>query len=145
MYLYPIERRCGLIFSQGHYDSVINHYRETLMSNFPPPNPAWPDHLGLMKRIYDLLPTSSPSVPRSATPRPPSSGSDNLPPQGTSTHLLHLAPYGQILPHVDNLEASGSVIIGTSLGAERILRLKEKDGEAGWDVRLPSGSVYLQQ
>jgi alkylated DNA repair protein alkB family protein 7 len=69
----------------------------------------------------------------------------DIPPQGTSTHFLHLAPHGAILPHVDNLEASGSVIIGTSLGAERVLRLKDTQGDSGWDVRLPSGSLYLQR
>lgn len=89
-----------------------------------------------MKRIYALLPPTG-----LEGKYPP----DSLPPVGTSTHVLHLAPHGDILPHVDNLEASGSVIVGVSLGAERTLRLKEKDGERGWDVRLPSGSLYLQR
>ncbi|OXG65082.1 hypothetical protein C370_01612, partial [Cryptococcus neoformans A1-35-8] len=76
----------------------------------------------------------------------------SLPPAGTLTHILHLAPMGAILPHVDNLEASGRVILGVSLGAERTLRLRRKfgDGEQGtegegWDVRLGSGSVYIQR
>jgi alkylated DNA repair protein alkB family protein 7 len=70
-------------------------------------------------------------------------------PLNTSTHLLHLAPHGEILPHVDNLDASGSVIIGVSLGAERTLRLRAKAGKEdeseGWEVKLSSGSVYLQR
>jgi len=44
---------------------------------------------------------------------------------------------------VDNLDASGAVIIGICLGAERILRLER--GTAGYDVRLPNGAVYLQK
>lgn len=128
-----------LIARQGHYDSVIHHFRETLVSNFPPPDKAWPDLLLLMNRIYDLLP------PTSTTSPIPSAGGDTMPPRCTSTHVLHLAPHGAILPHVDNLEASGSVIIGTSLGAERILRLKDKEGDDGWDVKLPSGSLYVQR
>jgi alkylated DNA repair protein alkB family protein 7 len=96
-----------------------------------------------MKRIYDLLPVSESGG--SYTLAGAASDTQGQPPRGTSTHLLHLAPHGAILPHVDNLEASGSVIIGTSLGAERILRLKEKGGEEGWDVRLPSGSLYIQR
>jgi alkylated DNA repair protein alkB family protein 7 len=74
-------------------------------------------------------------------------------PLQTSTHALHLAPGGSILPHVDNVDASGTVIIGVSLGADRILRLEEatQDGREtkivhkGWDVLLKSGSLYLQK
>lgn len=98
-----------------------------------------------MKRIYDLLPAPSDSTTRPHATTTPPHAEDDIPPRGTSTHLLHLAPHGAILPHVDNLEASGSIIIGTSLGAERVLRLTDKEGESGWDVRLPSGSLYLQR
>ncbi|KAK8865640.1 hypothetical protein IAR55_000785 [Kwoniella newhampshirensis] len=119
-------------FEEGHYDSVIHHYRETLLSSLPPTSP--PSLSPLLTRLYSLLPELPPT--------------HDIPPPGTSTHLLHLAPEGEILGHVDNLEASGSVICGISLGAERTLRLVkkgEREGRAGWDVRLPSGSVYLQR
>lgn len=70
-------------------------------------------------------------------------------PLQTTTHALHLSPTGRIDPHVDNVDASGSVIIGVSLGAERILRLERKGAEnesgAGWEVLLKSGSVYVQK
>ena len=74
-------------------------------------------------------------------------------PLQTSTHALHLAPEGCILAHVDNVDASGTVIIGVSLGAERILRLEEASQEGrktnivhkGWDVLLKTGSLYLQK
>lgn len=45
---------------------------------------------------------------------------------------------------MDNVEASGQTIVGASLGAARILRLENDKGE-GWDVLLPSGSVYMQK
>lgn len=71
------------------------------------------------------------------------------------THLLHLAPKGEILPHVDNLDASGGTIVGICLGAERILRLKRKSGQGAGkvsgdgsnelDIVLPNGSVYVQR
>lgn len=73
-------------------------------------------------------------------------------PLGIITHVLHLAPDGCILPHVDNVDASGGMILGVSLGAERILRLEEasegqegKTGNKGWEVLLKSGSVYVQK
>lgn len=70
-------------------------------------------------------------------------------PLQTTTHALHLSPTGKIDPHVDNVDASGSVIIGVSLGAERVLRLERKEAESeggdGWEVLLKSGSVYVQK
>lgn len=74
----------------------------------------------------------------------PSLAAGTLPPPGSSTHALHLSPDGAILPHVDNVEASGQTIVGASLGASRILRLENSSGD-GWDVLLPSGSVYIQK
>jgi alkylated DNA repair protein alkB family protein 7 len=68
------------------------------------------------------------------------------PDQTTQTHLLHLASYGEILPHVDNVGASGSWILGVSLGAPRIMRMESLDDSASnFDVLLSSGSVYLQR
>jgi len=62
------------------------------------------------------------------------------------THLLHLASHGEILPHVDNVFASGSWILGVSLGAARILRMEHVEDENDcFDVLLPSGSVYVQR
>lgn len=76
-----------------------------------------------LKRLYSLCPT-----------------------QDTQTHLLHLASYGEILPHVDNISASGSWILGVSLGSERVLRMEgPTETEDVFDVSLPSGSVYLQR
>jgi len=68
------------------------------------------------------------------------------PTHDVQTHLLHLASHGEILPHVDNVEASGSWILGVSLGAKRIMRMQNLDNKHDYfDVLLPSGSVYLQK
>ena len=69
---------------------------------------------------------------------------------GTQTHILHLASEGDIFPHVDNVEASGTWIMGVSLGATRRLCLEpvEQDDQAagkGYETVLPSGSVYIQR
>ena len=64
----------------------------------------------------------------------------------TQTHLLHLSSEGEILPHIDNTQASGSWILGVSLGAERIMRMDRKDNNGDlFDILLPSGSVYIQR
>lgn len=62
------------------------------------------------------------------------------------THILHLASEGEILPHVDNTSASGTYILGVSLGATRMMRVESVDsGHGSFDVLLPSGSVYVQK
>lgn len=62
------------------------------------------------------------------------------------THVLHLASEGEILPHVDNTSASGTCILGVSLGATRVMRVESVDsGHGSFDVLLPSGSVYIQK
>ena len=68
------------------------------------------------------------------------------PTKEVQTHLLHLASHGVILPHVDNVGASGSWILGVSLGDERILRMEsESDKSQSFELPLPSGSVYFQR
>ena len=106
---------------QGHYDGVIRHFREIHLS-------SWPlnDTQGLeavVERLHSLCPTKD-----------------------IQTHLLHLASYGDIFPHVDNISASGTWILGVSLGDERILKMTEvNDEKRDFYVALPSGSVYLQR
>ena len=104
------------------------------MSNLPPPSSSYPDLVPLLNRAYALLP-SSPEIQVAQLPKT------------AISHLLHLAPEGEIKGHVDNLEASGGVILGVCLGADRTLRLSKKssDSEVGWDVRLGNGAVYLQK
>jgi alkylated DNA repair protein alkB family protein 7 len=97
---------------------VIHNYRESLITALPPTADA--ELARILSRLYALVPGLS--VSADASPA-------HLPPEGSSTHALHLAPEG--------------TIVGASLGAARILRL-DRDG-AGFDVLLPSGSVYMQK
>ncbi|KAI5454304.1 hypothetical protein NCC49_004362 [Naganishia albida] len=152
-------------FEDGHFDSVITKYRESLLTAFPNPSTIdAPTYPSILKRIYDLLPQSAGSelardlyydkvLPDRTQIEQSVSDQPFEQPLQTSTHALHLAPEGYILPHVDNVDASGTVIIGVSLGAERILRLEEASQEGrktnivhkGWDVLLKTGSLYLQR
>lgn len=69
-----------------------------------------------------------------------------IPKDRIQTHLLHLSSQGHIMPHIDHKEASGSLIAGVSLGAERILRMENtEDDRDSFELLLPSGSVYLQR
>lgn len=80
------------------------------------------------------------------------------------THLLHLSSQGAIGAHVDNIDASGSIIMGVSLGSARVLRMVQRagrpsSGEGGrhvsesdsveggleFQVLLKPGSVYIQR
>jgi alkylated DNA repair protein alkB family protein 7 len=89
---------------------------------------SWPTELfpplsAVLERLYSLCP-----------------GTD------TQTHLLHLSSHGEILPHIDNVSASGTWILGVSLGDERTLRVSGVDDKRQeFELSLPSGSVYLQK
>ncbi|TFK55176.1 hypothetical protein OE88DRAFT_1010144 [Heliocybe sulcata] len=107
-------------FEQGHYDGVIRNYRETHVT-------TWPESeieglTPVLRRLYDMTPTKD-----------------------TQTHILHLATDGDITPHVDNINASGTWILGVSLGADRVLRLESSDGTDVCEILLPSGSLYIQR
>ncbi|KAF7311546.1 2OG-FeII-Oxy-2 domain-containing protein [Mycena kentingensis (nom. inval.)] len=106
-------------FQEGHFDGVIKNYREMHLSSWPVPE--FPELSPIIERLHSVLPS-----------------------QDTQTHLLHLASDGEIHPHVDNLEASGKWICGVSLGAERLLRLENDEGDEH-SLLLPSGSVYIQR
>ncbi|KAF6765067.1 hypothetical protein DFP72DRAFT_869976 [Ephemerocybe angulata] len=108
-------------FHEGHYDGVIHHYREMHLTSWPVDQ--FPGLPPVLERLYALCPS-----------------------RDVQTHLLHLASHGEILPHVDNISASGSWILGVSLGDERTLRMTRPDDKRqDFELSLPSGSVYLQK
>ncbi|OAX38907.1 hypothetical protein K503DRAFT_690714 [Rhizopogon vinicolor AM-OR11-026] len=108
-------------FEEGHYDGVIRHYREMHLSSWP--EDQNPGLSLILTRLQGLYPTSN-----------------------VQTHLLHLSSRGEILGHVDNIEASGTWILGVSLGAARVLRMEStNDPEDSFEVLLQSGCVYIQR
>ncbi|KAG8745119.1 hypothetical protein FRC10_008730 [Ceratobasidium sp. 414] len=110
--------------SPGHFDGVIRDYREMTVSAWPSSSPA--GLADVLLRLYRLVdPQHTPADPGITTP------------PNVQTHVLHLASTGLILPHVDNVEASGSMIAGVSLGDTRVLRMS-RDRET-FDVLLESG------
>ncbi|GJE95173.1 2OG-FeII-Oxy-2 domain-containing protein [Phanerochaete sordida] len=107
-------------FEEGHFDGVIRRYREMHVSSWHDDVPGLDHVLARLKSVY--------------------------PDEPTQTHILHLASDGEILPHVDNVEASGSWILGVSLGNMRSMRLENaEDPSDSYEMLLPSGSVYIQR
>ncbi|CEL55311.1 Alpha-ketoglutarate-dependent dioxygenase alkB homolog 7 OS=Mus musculus GN=Alkbh7 PE=2 SV=1 [Rhizoctonia solani AG-1 IB] len=122
-------------FEEGHFDGVIRDYREVTVSAWPQSYP--PGLSGILLRLYELIDSGS-------TTHDPGL----ITPPHIQTHILHLASTGVILPHIDNIEASGSVIAGVSLGDTRVLRLTQStvgSESLSFDVLLESGSVYIQR
>ncbi|KZV93334.1 hypothetical protein EXIGLDRAFT_717317 [Exidia glandulosa HHB12029] len=112
-------------FQEGHYDGVIRNYREMHASTWPA-SPALDDVLG---RVHALLPESVST--RKAD---------------IQSHILHLASNGYIEAHIDNVGASGSWILGVSLGEQRDMLLQSVEPpHRRHQISLPSGSVYLQK
>ncbi|KAJ7093243.1 hypothetical protein C8R44DRAFT_815955 [Mycena epipterygia] len=108
-------------FEEGHFDGVIKHFREMHLTSWPCSDV--PELPSILDRLHSLFP-----------------------PQDIQTHLLHLASNGEIHPHIDNLTASGSWILGVSLGAERLLHLEgQNENSESFQVLVPSGSVYIQR
>ncbi|KAJ7184269.1 hypothetical protein C8R46DRAFT_883173 [Mycena filopes] len=108
-------------FQEGHFDGVIHNFREMHLTSWPTSDV--PELSPILGRLNSLFPA-----------------------QDVQTHLLHLASTGEIHPHVDNLSASGTWILGVSLGSERLLHLEGQDADTdSFDVLLPSGSVYIQR
>ncbi|RPD66321.1 hypothetical protein L226DRAFT_609180 [Lentinus tigrinus ALCF2SS1-7] len=105
--------------ARGHFDGVIKRYREMHVTSWPE---DMPEVLPLLDRLKEIHLN-----------------------QDTQTHILHLASDGEILPHVDNVEASGKWILGVSLGDERTLRLDNASSGKRYEIALPSGSVYIQK
>jgi alkylated DNA repair protein alkB family protein 7 len=164
-------------FEKEHFDGVIESYREATVSAWPEPlstpssSSSRQELESVLRKIYDAAFPDADSLRQSSSPPPSSSSSaaatesseDGLvTPLHIVAHALHLASDGYIDPHVDNLEASGSVIAGVSLGSERIMHMqavvrdpssddhsssspaKELE-DATFSFRLPPGSLYVQR
>jgi alkylated DNA repair protein alkB family protein 7 len=103
---------------------VIRNYRETHVTSWPYTESTAHEALNrIVRRVRDLLPFSD-----------------------IQTHILHLASGGEILPHIDNTSASGTHILGLSLGSPRVLKMECVDSpDIAFDVLLPSGSIYVQR
>lgn len=106
---------------QGHFDGVIRKYREARITDAQWATLGDAQLGNIVNKLRSLLP-----------------------PVPLQFQALHLSGKGEILPHVDNIDASGSTIMGVSLGAARVLRLEDGYGNV-WDQTLEPGSCYIQR
>jgi len=136
---------------------VIREYREIHLTSWPSDEtaslsniPNAPRLSSIVNRLHGLFSSHSSNARLNHTRE-----------QGLSayiqTHLLHLGSAGAIDPHVDNVDASGSMIMGVSLGPPRIMRMTRRtrnDGRSctkdihavdAFEVLLLPGSVYIQR
>ncbi|KAF9903365.1 Alpha-ketoglutarate-dependent dioxygenase alkB 7, mitochondrial [Linnemannia zychae] len=133
-----------LRYEDGHFDGVITRYRECSAGDW-----AMSSH-----------PLSSDS---NATTTPTTTRKERTTPQEmmasikreffphswnwVSPHILELeAGQGGIKPHVDHLDASGSVVAGLCLGSSAVMELiHQDDPEKRFRVLLPKRCFYFQR
>lgn len=103
-------------WNEGHFDGKIHNYREYLASNLQ----LFPKLRKIKERVSDFM-----------------MDKELLP-----VHILELRHDGQILPHIDNKDYSGSIIAGLSLKRDSILTLSDSAESA--NILLPRRSFYRQ-
>ena len=115
--IYEVMRKLKFTrWNEEHFDGKIHNYREYLASNLF----LFPKLKEIKGRVNDFM-----------------MGKDMLP-----VHILELRHDGQILPHIDNKDYSGSIISGLSLQRDSILTLS--DSSESETILLPRRSLYRQ-
>jgi len=152
--LQKLRRIAGRKYHSGHFDNVIRDYKEATIS-------SWGHGLGKylsgsetgsqedLIRCKTVLPdpTLDPGVVN-VLQRAYRQFDGNV--EFLPIHLLELADQtGEILPHIDNVEQSGSFVAGICLGSDAVVRFSSVGnwiGEVGHvDVLLKKGCFYAQR
>ncbi|CAH7683371.1 expressed protein [Phakopsora pachyrhizi] len=164
-------------FEEGHFDRVITNYREIQIDEEQLRNPRvlnknFNDESKVIENILDRLNEKfyeallfSKILNRSRE----KDGEEGKAVNETIRkmeeplkHILHLSSSGKIKSHLDNIDSSGSIIIGLSLGNKRVMRLSYpgdyndsndyRSNPGGREVSkndikvlLPPGSLYVQR
>lgn len=131
-------RRIFREYEPHHFDNVIRGYRECTATNW---NPASQSSLETSSnnndlRVQTIMETMQERIRRET-------GRDNI--RFCSPHILDLKD-GQsgILAHVDNLQASGSVISGLSLISNAVIIFKAISSDFQFRILIPPNSLYIQ-
>ncbi|MBW0533676.1 hypothetical protein O181_073391, partial [Austropuccinia psidii MF-1] len=118
-------------FECEHFDQVISGYREAQVTELNLSSKTNATKISQVKCMFDEIISLSPSFQQ----------------KFPLIHLLHLAADGKIDRHIDNTDASGSTIVGLSLGSARVMRLGQPNSpiESHAKVLLSPGSLYIQR
>ncbi|OZJ05212.1 hypothetical protein BZG36_02433 [Bifiguratus adelaidae] len=112
----------GAPYERGHFDGVIRGYKECVVSD-------WQKDAVRVQPLIDRVKSLFPKDTHWDVP-----------------HILDLSKHGEILAHIDNVEYSGSIVAGLSLGSPAIMTLRHKDDAKCWfEVWLEPGSLYIQR
>ncbi|RKP36597.1 hypothetical protein BJ085DRAFT_10613, partial [Dimargaris cristalligena] len=123
-------------YYEGHFDAVINKYRECSISDWTPAglaqvdpaSPNGPDNqvvAPILQRAWDLLPAETPWLP---------------------AHILDLHASGAILAHVDNVDFSGGFVMGICLLSPTVMRFcHQEQPECYVNAYLPPKCLYIQR
>jgi len=112
------------IYEKDHWDDAIKGFRETERKIFNSTNSA------VVERIKSL------SFPKEGK------GSKLLP----YTHILDLADFGHIKPHIDSSRFCGSTVAVLSLLSDCVARFRlDQDKEQMVDVLIPRRSLYVMK
>ncbi|KAJ1551633.1 Alpha-ketoglutarate-dependent dioxygenase alkB 7, mitochondrial [Nowakowskiella sp. JEL0078] len=122
------------VYEESHYDSVISGYRECSVSTWN--TPATPASSSEELKLLNILNAAKSMAPDVGAWLPP--------------HCLELADptvcASEIRPHVDNLNASGSVIMGICLESPTIIVFKHiNDEKRVFKALLPERCLYIQR
>ncbi|ORX44453.1 hypothetical protein DM01DRAFT_1312491 [Hesseltinella vesiculosa] len=113
-------------YEAGHFDGVITGYRETSASTWSPKASIdqWMTTF-IQQRIYSMFPDSYRWLP---------------------PHILDLAVDGSISPHVDNIQASGSIVAGLCLKSPcKMILEHQTDPSCAVEVFLDKNCFYIQR
>jgi alkylated DNA repair dioxygenase AlkB len=115
---------------EAYYGDLGTHY--TYSRREYKPLPWIPELLSLRGRVEEATPTSA-------------YANSGLAKVGYNAVLCNLYRDGNdsVGLHADAEPEMGPVIASVSLGAERLFRLKRKDGSVAFAERLPSGSLLI--
>ncbi|TPX69442.1 hypothetical protein SpCBS45565_g02467 [Spizellomyces sp. 'palustris'] len=128
-----LRRLCGREYWNGHFDGVIEKYRECSVGAWSRSGGDEADIVGIVdeikKVVEELVEADGGRVGKWLDP-----------------HILDLGEGGEIRAHVDNVQASGTIITGLCLLSPAVIIFRQvKDPTQYFSALLEPGSLYIQR
>ncbi|KAI8816077.1 uncharacterized protein EV422DRAFT_572138 [Fimicolochytrium jonesii] len=143
-----LRRLCGKAFWAGHFDGVTKEYRECSVR-------SWGVGVGGGDDVRDVGDEDLPGwvlgrVKRTVEAEVGSTSADAGGADGKiqwlDPHILELAENGEIRAHVDNVEASGSIVTGLCLLSPAVMIFRKvSDSSTSFTALMEPGTLYVQR